>query len=77
MCGRGGDGSLIFSYISGLCQFLGFKILNFQYLWEFSGKMNIWGGGGGGMKMFCIFFEGHHKIRLVLGVISMHFRVFS
>ena len=30
-----------------------------------------------GMKILWIFFGGHHKIRLYLGVISMHFRVFS
>ena len=29
-----------------------------------------------GMKILCIFFWGHHKIGLYLGVISMHFRVF-
>ena len=34
--------------------------------------MNIFGG----MKILWIFFGCHHKIGLVLGVISMHFRVF-
>ena len=29
------------------------------------------------MKILWIFFGGHHKIGLYLGVISMHFRVFS
>ena len=29
------------------------------------------------MKILWIFFEGHHKIELYLGVISMHFGVFS
>ena len=29
------------------------------------------------MKILLIFFGGHHKIGLYLGVISMHFRVFS
>ena len=29
------------------------------------------------MKILWIFFGGHHKIRLYLGVISIHFRVFS
>ena len=29
-----------------------------------------------GMKILSIFLEGHHKIGLYLGVISMHFRVF-
>ena len=35
--------------------------------------MNIFGG----MKILWIFLGGHHKIGLNLGVISMHFRVFS
>ena len=35
--------------------------------------MNIFGG----MKIFWIFFGSHHKIGLVLGVISMHFRVIT
>ena len=42
-------------------------------------------GGGGfqkmniflGMKILWIFFGGHHKIGLYLGVISMHFRTLS
>ena len=34
--------------------------------------MNIFGG----MTILWIFFWGHHKIGLYLGVISMHFRVF-
>ena len=29
------------------------------------------------MKILWIFFRGHHKIGLYLGVISMHFRDFS
>ena len=28
------------------------------------------------MNILCIFFGGHHKIGLYLGVISMHFRVY-
>ena len=35
-------------------------------------KMNILLG----MKILWMFFGGHHKIGLSLGVISMHFRVF-
>ena len=31
----------------------------------------------GGMKILWIFFDGHHKIDLYLGVISLHFMVFS
>ena len=34
--------------------------------------MNIFGG----MKILWIFFRGHYKIGLYLGVISMHLRVF-
>ena len=41
-------------------------------------------GGGGGQKMnifgygdFVDIFRGHHQTGLYLGVISMHFRVFS
>ena len=30
-----------------------------------------------GMKILSIFLGGHHKTGLVLGVISVHFRVFS
>ena len=39
----------------------------------------VWGGGGGTLKFiyFVDFFWGRHKIGLYLGVISMHFRVFS
>ena len=35
-------------------------------------KMNIFGG----MKKLLIFFGGHHKAGLFLGVISIHFRAF-
>ena len=48
---------------------------------------DILGGGGGGggfrknillgMKILWMFFWGHYKIGLYLGVISMHFKVFS
>ena len=36
-------------------------------------KINIFWG----MKILWIFFWGHHKIGLYVGVISMHFRDFS
>ena len=65
-------GTLIFSYILRLGSFLGFKILNLNILLGFR-KINIFWG----MKILSIFLGGHHKIRLYLGVISMHFRVFS
>ena len=76
MVGGGGD-TLIMSYIGlrRLGSFFWVKILNFD----------IWGGGGGsdrmnifwGMKILFISFWGHHKIGLCVGVIAMHFRVFS
>ena len=69
----------MFSYIHRLGSFFGFKILNFNIFYGFSEKIIFfwvrrfcgyffffWGGGG-----------GHHEIGLYLGVISMHFRVFS
>ena len=68
--------TLIYSYISKLGPFLGFKIYNFNILllfFFFFRKMNIFGA----MKILWIFSWGHHKTGLVLGVISMHFRVFS
>ena len=49
-----------------------FKILNFIF-WRGFRKMDNFLG----MKILWIFFGGHHKIGLYLGVISMHFRVFS
>ena len=71
--GGGGGGTLIFSYIRTLGSFFGVQNFEFQYFcWVFR-KMNIFGG----MKILWIFFGGHNKIGLNLGVISMHFRVFS
>ena len=66
-------GTLIFSYIRRLRLFLegGGKILNFDIFGGFQ-KNDILLG----MKILWIFFGGH-KIGLYLGVISMHFRVFS
>ena len=69
---RGGGGTLIFSYIRKLRPFFGVKFLNFNIFLGFQKKNIFWG-----MKILCIFFGGHPKIGLVLGVISMHFRVFS
>ena len=75
VCVWGGGGvTLIFSYIHRLGPFFSFKILNFNTL-----------GGGGGQRNeyflecedFVDIFLGHHQIGLYLGVISMHFRVFS
>ena len=68
----GGGGTPIFSYMVGSGHFGGFKFLNFNILGVFR-QMNIFGG-----KILWIFFRGHHKIGLYLGVTSMHFnRVFS
>ena len=41
-------------------------LLGMKILWIYF----FWGGGGAGGG-------GHHKIGLYIGVISMHFRVFS
>ena len=63
--GGEGGGTLIFSYIRRRGYFFlggGFKILKFSFFRIFR-KINI-------------FLGGHHKIRLYLGVISMHFLVF-
>ena len=64
-------GTQIFSYIRRLVSFLGFKILNFNFLGVFR-KRNIFGG----MKILWIFFGGHHNIELYFGVIFMHFSRF-
>ena len=52
--------------------FWGLKILNFNIFGGFR-KINIFWG----YEVLWIFFWGHHKIELYLGVISRHFRVFS
>ena len=67
----GGGGTLIFSCIRRLGSFFLVKILNFNIFWVFR-KIDIFLG----VKILWIFFWGHHKIRLYLGVISMHFWVF-
>ena len=67
--------TLIFSYIRRLGSFFLVKNFEFQYFLGFSEKMIFWG-----MKILWIFFflgGGHHKIGLYLGIISLHFRVFS
>ena len=76
MCVLGGGGTLVFSYIRRLGSFFGVQKFEFQYFIFF------WGGGGsefffGGYENLKIYFWGHRKIGLYLGVISMHFRVFS
>ena len=64
---RGGGGGTLIFYT-----FWGFKMLNFNIFGGFHKMKKIWG-----MKILWIFFLGHHKIGLFLGVISMHFRGFS
>ena len=64
-------GTLIFSYIRRLGSFFGFRIVNF----------NIFGGFQKndyflGMKICGYFFGVITKLDYILGVISMHFRVF-
>ena len=51
--------------------FFGVQNFKFQYFWVFSEKLIFWG-----LKIAWIFLGGHHKIGLVLGIISMQFRVF-
>ena len=70
--GGGGGGTLIFSYIRRLGPLFGSQIFEFQYFLGFSEKLYFLG-----MNILWIFFWGHSKIGLVLGVISMYFRVFS
>ena len=61
---------LIMTHVRRLGSFWGVQNFEFQYFLGISEKMNIFGG----MKILWIFLGRHHKI---LGVISMHFRVFS
>ena len=74
MCrGGGGGGTLIFSYVRRLGLIFWVQYFEFQCFWGVFRKMNILLG----MNLLWMFFWGHHKIGLYLGVISMHFRVFS
>ena len=66
-------GTLTFLYIRRLGLFFGFKILNFNIFGGFQKNKYFLG-----YEDFVDIFLGcHHKIGLYLGVISMHFRVFS
>ena len=71
--GGGGGVNLIFSYIHRLGSFLGVQNFEFHHLGRGIRKMNIFGG----LRILWIFLWGHHKKGLYLGVISIHFRVFS
>ena len=66
----GGGGTEIFIYIRRLGPLWGVQNLEFQYFWGGSEISLFWGG----MKILLIY---HYKTGLVLGVISIHFRVFS
>ena len=70
----GGGGGCIFSYIQvrRLGPFSGVQNFEFQYFWRFQKNEYFWG-----MKILCIFYCGHHKIGLYLGVISMYLWFFS
>ena len=68
----GGGGYSEICIIRRLGLFLRFKFLNFNIFGGFQKNEYFLG-----MKILWIFLEGHHKIGLYLGVISMHFRVFS
>ena len=71
--GGGGGGTLIFPYIHRLGSFLGGQIFfNFNVFGGFQKNTYFLG-----YEVFVDIFWGHHKIGLYLGVISMHFRVFS
>ena len=69
----GGGGTLKFLYIRRLGLFFGVQNFWIAILFLVFRKMNIFGG----MKILWTFFGGQHKIGLYLGVISMHFRIFS
>ena len=69
---QGGRGDSDILYIRRLGSFFGFKILNFNIFFVYLEKSIIFGYGD-----FVDIFWRHHKIGLYLGVISMHFRVFS
>ena len=72
MCG-GGGGTLIFSYVRRVVSFFGVQNFEFQYSLGFFRKKYYFLG----YEDFVDIFWVHHKIGLYLGVISMHFRVFS
>ena len=70
--GVGGD-ALNFLYIRRLGLFFGVQNFKFQYFFGFQKSKYFLGYE----DFFYIFLGGHHKIVLHLGIISMHFRVFS
>ena len=66
-------GSLIFSYLRRLGPFFGVQNFELQYFRGVSEKKEYFLGYEG----FVDICWGHQKIGLYIGVISMHFRVFS
>ena len=70
--GGGGGGTLIFSYMRRLGSFFGVQNFRFNIFGGFRKNEYFWG-----YEAFKDIFWGHHKIGLYLGVLSMHYRVFS
>ena len=68
-----GYSDIFYTYI-GSGNFLGSKILNFNIFGVFFFQKNEYFLG---YEVFVDIFLGSHKTELYLGVISMHFRVFS
>ena len=66
-------GTLKFLYIRRLGLFFWVQNFEFQYFWGFQKNRYFLGYE----DFVDIFWGCHHKIGLYLGVISMHFRVFS
>ena len=64
--------TVIFSNIYRLEPFFGVQNFEFQHFWGVSEKC-IFFWCGDFVDIFC----GHHEIGLVLGFISMYFRIFS
>ena len=69
--GGGGGGTLIFSYTGRLWSFFGVQNFKLFILVFRENEYFV------GHKDFVDIFWGHHKIGLYLGIISLHFRVFS
>ena len=69
---QGAEYSLFFHIYVGSDHILGLQILNVNILGFFFQKNEYFGG----MDILWIFLGSHYKTGLVLGVISMHFRVF-
>ena len=66
VCGGGGGGGSL-TYV-GAGNFFGVQNFEFQFFSGFQKNEYFWG-----MMILWTFLGGYHKIRLYLGVISMHF----